>query len=444
MRIGPLSPYTVEAEVESLRRREEPGAEPVTAVVRDLIDSVRAQGDEAVLEATRRLDWPGAERGLLRVSEAEIEDAFHSLDDETIGALEAARSNLTWFHEREMRRSWEDRAPHGQLLGIRFLPVARAGLYVPGGLAAYPSSVIMNAVPARVAGVKHIFVCTPPDQDGRVNASILAAAHLMEIEEVYRVGGAQAIAAMAFGTETIPRADVISGPGNAYVNEAKRQVYGAVGIDGLAGPSEVLILADESARADWVAVDLLAQVEHGSGAVAVLLASTEELCRRVEAEVERLIAQSGDQEEATAAWGLDEAVAGRLEGRPIAAYYPAAGEGFTAVALALADAFAPEHLELHLADPRGLLDDVTAAGAVFIGEETPTAIGDYLAGTNHVLPTGGAARFSSPLSVDTFLRKSWTCEMTPEAAAALNGPAALLADREGFTYHARSLRLRRS
>ena len=332
----------------------------------------------------------------------------------------------------------------GQRLGIRYLPVRRAGLYVPGGLGSYASTVIMNAVPAQVAGVEDLFICTPPGRDGRVNESVLAAAWFMGITEVYAVGGAQAVAAMAYGTASVRRADVICGPGNAYVMEAKRQVYGAVGIDGLAGPSEVIVVADTSARPKWVAADLLAQEEHGSGATAVLVAASGVLCRDVENAVEALRRDGRAHSDVVDAG--PEHVAGGPESADdgLHAFFPAPGEEFAGLAAAFVNEYAPEHLELHLVDARGFLAQVRSAGAVFVGAGTPTSFGDYVAGSNHVLPTGGAARFSSPLSVDTFMRASSVVEIDEAAAAALTAPLARLARSEGFTFHRRSAEVRSS
>jgi histidinol dehydrogenase len=284
----------------------------------------------------------------------------------------------------------------------------------------------MNSVPALVAGVGELSICTPPGRDGVVNSSVLAAARLMGIERVFRVGGAQAIAAMAYGTQTIPRVDVICGPGNAYVMEAKRQVYGSVGIDSLAGPSEVLVVADSTAHPDWIAADMLAQEEHGSGAEALLIAETEQVCGAVEVAIARLVAQRGST----------------LGARRFRAFYAAAGEDFLGLAAALVNTYAPEHLEIQLADPRAFLSRVRSAGAVFLGHGTPTAFGDYIAGSNHVLPTGGAAHFSSPLSVDTFVRKSPYVEMPADSARLLTPGLTRIADSEGFFFHRLSAELR--
>lgn len=390
-------------------------------VVAGLLADVRARGDAALAEATARFDWPEATVAALAVPPAESEAAYREVAPALLAALQTARDNLTFFHRHELRPDWEETGPQGQRLGIRYLPVARAGLYVPGGLGAYASTVIMNAVPALVAGVAELIICTPPGRDGRVNRSVLAAARLMGIDRVFRVGGAQAVAAMAYGTETVPRVDVICGPGNAYVMEAKRQAFGSVGIDNLAGPSEVIVVADRTALPEWVAADLLAQEEHGSGASALLVAESEALCQEVDQALERLRGKKR---------GANSEAASRLT-----AFYPAPGEAFLEWAVAVVDVYAPEHLEIQVADTRGFLARVRSAGAVFVGPFTPTAFGDYVAGSNHVLPTGGSARFSSGLSVDTFVRRSSLLEMTEGAARQLTPHLAELADSEGLTFH---------
>jgi histidinol dehydrogenase len=430
MQIRELSLATVAREVGRLRPPEESSL-AVTRTVADLIADVRRRGDDALVEATARFDWPGCSVAGLRVAPDDLRNALRHAPPSLQEALRVARENLTWFHEHERRLGWDDEGRYGQRLGIRYLPVRRAGLYVPGGLGSYASTVIMNAVPALVAGVRELFVCTPPGRNGEVNESVLAAAALMGIAEVYRVGGAQAVAAMAYGTASIPRADVICGPGNAYVMEAKRLVYGAVGIDGLAGPSEVVVVAGDGADPEWVGADLLAQEEHGSGAQAVVVASNEGFCRAVD---EALL-------------GLRRRMGGRKEPEPtqaagLYAFYPTAGEDFLPLALSFVNTYAPEHLELHLADARAFADSVTAAGAIFVGALTPTAFGDYVAGSNHVLPTGGSARFSSPLSVDTFVTKTSVCELEPHSVRMLTPHLAELAESEGFAFHRLSAELR--
>ncbi len=448
MQIHALRRDQVEAEVAALRPAESKDRE-VAEVVAGLLAAVRARGDQALVEITARLDWPGATAEGLEVPRAELEAAAGGIDPSLLSALETARDNLVFFHTHERRADWEAVGPQGQVLGLRYRPVERAGLYVPGGHGAYASTVLMNAVPARVAGVEELIICTPPGGDGSVDRAVLAAAHLVGVTRVFRVGGAQAVAAMAYGTETVPRVDVICGPGNAFVMEAKRQVYGAVGIDSLAGPSEVLVIADHTACPDWVAVDLLAQEEHGSGAQAVLLAESEELCLAVARAVEALRQSVGTAAKALEVTDEGQGVADAVAPRPtvspaehLHAFFPAPGEDFEALAVALVAAYAPEHLELQVAEPRRLFARVGPAGAVFLGHHAPTAYGDYVAGSNHVLPTGGSARFSWPLSVDVFLRRSSYVELSQESAAKLSGPLATIAECEGFVFHRRSAEMR--
>ncbi len=434
MRTRALTAASVTAEMASLRPSESSSRE-VAEVVAKLLADVRARGDAALVEATARFDWAEASVAGLAVPAEDIGAAYRDADPALVEALETARDNLVFFHQHELAPDWEDTGAQGQKLAIRHLPVRRAGLYVPGGLGAYASTVVMNAVPAVVAGVAELVICTPPGGDGKVNQSVLAAARLMGIERVFRVGGAQAVAAMAYGTETVPRVDVICGPGNAYVVEAKRQVFGAVGIDNLAGPSEVLIVADRTARPDWIAADLLAQEEHGSGATAVLMAESEALCGAVQDAIAKLRARG------VAASRLAPGEPAGADSR-MWALYPEAGEDFLELAAAVVNEYAPEHLEIHLADSRGFVPRVRSAGAVFIGHLTPTAFGDYVAGSNHVLPTGGSARFSSPLSVDTFMRRSSQVEMTGEALGLLTPHLSVVADSEGFSFHRISAQLR--
>jgi histidinol dehydrogenase len=440
MRVVALSVASVPSEVGALRPPESADRE-VADVVAGLVADVRTRGDAALIEATARFDWEDASVSALVVGMEDLEAAFRDVDEQLLTALETARENCAFFHRHELTPDWEAEGPQGQKLGIRHLPVDRAGLYVPGGLGSYASTVIMCAVPALVAGVEELVICTPPRRDGSVNPSVLAAARLAGIRRVFRVGGAQAIAAMAYGTETIPRVDVICGPGNAYVMEAKRQVYGAVGIDNLAGPSEVLVIADGTARPAWIAADLLAQEEHGSGAQAVLLAESEGLCLEVEKAVERM-RETGVCSCGCGGRASHDRRSSDQAGDRLTAFYPAPSEDFFDLAAFLVNAYAPEHLELQVADPRGFLPRVRSAGAVFLGHRTPTAFGDYVAGSNHVLPTGGSARFSSPLSVLTFLRRSWLVEMPPQGVKALTPHLAQLANSEGFAFHRMSAELR--
>jgi histidinol dehydrogenase len=331
-----------------------------------------------------------------------------------------AAGNIRDYHRREAPSAWRETLAQGQVVGQEIIPLAVAGLYVPGGLANYPSSVLMTAVPAQVAGVGRIVVCSPPRGSGGPAVGVAAACELLGLTDLYPIGGAQAVAAMAFGTESIPRCDVIVGPGNAYVTEAKRQVMGEVAIDGLAGPSEVLVIADETGDPAWLAADLLAQSEHGSGAMACLADVGGTLADAVVREVETLGRELGIPHENVAVVTCPD----------------------RAAAIAICNAFGPEHLELHVADAAALVPAVRNAGAIFVGAYTATAFADYAAGTNHVLPTGGSARFSQGLSVAAFQKRVAVVELDSAAAAALAPHVAAIADEEGLKAHARSARLR--
>jgi len=393
------------------------------------VDAILAQvaegGDQAVLELTERFD--GVRPDPLRIPPERLEAAWVGCDPQLRQALELAHGRILDFHRRQLPADLAAVGPHGERLGRRWRPVQRAGLYVPGGRAAYPSTVLMNAVPAQVAGVERLVMVTPPGPGGEPNATVLAAAHLAGIREIYRVGGAQAIGALAYGTESIPRVDVISGPGNLYVTLAKKAVYGRVAIDSLAGPSEVLVIADHSARADQVAADLLAQAEHDPLAAAILLTTSAELAAAMPAALEEQLAGHPRAEITRTAlrdWGLI-VVCDSLE-----------------QAAELSDCFAPEHLELLVEDPEALAERIQHAGAIFLGPYSPEAVGDYLAGPNHTLPTSGTARFAGALSVETFLRHTSLIRFNREALVA-TGPAVIaLAESEGLHSHAESVRRR--
>ena len=394
-------------------------AADVARAVAGILADVRARGDEAVREHARRLDGIDlpARYG---VAPADLRAALDAAAPELRAALELAAANIRAYHTRERPLAWRETFAQGQIVGQEIVPLAVAGLYVPGGLANYPSSVLMTAIPAQVAWVDRVVVCSPPRAGGGVAAGVAAACALLGVTDLYPIGGAQAVAAMAYGTAVVPRCDVIVGPGNAYVTEAKRQVMGEVRIDGLAGPSEVLIVADADAHVDWLAADLLAQAEHGSGAMAALLDAGGSLGDRVAAAVERLAAE------------LD---------LPTARIALVACPD-VAAALRLVDAFAPEHLELHVAGAAALVPQVRGAGAIFVGPRAATAFGDYAAGTNHVLPTGGTARFSQGLSVADFVKRVGWVELDQAAAAALAPAVAAIARDEGLHAHARSAELR--
>ena len=411
-----------------LQRRAETVPQEVEASVREILESVRREGNRAVLRYTRRFDGVKLTASRLRVSQREVARAFTQTDPETVDALRLAARRITRFHEAQREASWIQTHETGILLGQVVRPLERVGLYVPGGRAAYPSTVLMNAIPARVAGVGRVIMCCPATK-GEINPAVLVAASLAGVDEIYRIGGAQAIAAMAYGTETLPRVDKIVGPGNLYVAAAKRLVFGTVDIDMVAGPSEVLVIADDSANPSHVAADLLAQAEHDEQAWAVLVTDSPGLARRVRQEVSRQMA--------------------RLPRRKIAEK-ALQNHGWILLvnnlvkATLVANAIAPEHLELAVRDPFSLLNRIQHAGAIFLGHHTPEALGDYLAGPNHVLPTGGTARFFSPLGVADFLKRSSVLYFTGEGLDRLGEAVIRLAEAEGLDGHGRAVRLRLS
>ena len=395
--------------------------------VEAILTAVRDRGDAAIADFTERFD--GFRPEPMAVSPEALEQAWTSLPTNLRDALELAHRRITDFHQRQRPADLAVTGPHGEQLGRRWRPVERAGLYVPGGRAAYPSTVLMNAVPARVAGVKDVVICSPAGRDGAVNPVVLAAAHLAGVKTVFRLGGAQAVAAMAYGSESVPKVDVISGPGNLYVTLAKQAVYGQVAIDSLAGPSEVLVIADHSAKPDQVAADLLAQAEHDPLAAAVLITTDHALADGINAAVAEQLADHPRQEICEAAlrdWGL-VVVCDDLES-----------------CARLSDSFAPEHLELLVERPEPLADRIQNAGAIFLGPWSPEAVGDYLAGPNHTLPTCGAARFSGALSVETFMRHTSLIGFNQAALEATGSAVQELATSEGLHSHAESVRRRLS
>ena len=392
-----------------------------------ILAQVRRDGDAALLELSERFD--GLRPDPLRVPAGRLAEAWDACPDPLRRALDLAHERILDFHRRQRPADLAVVGPHGERLGRRWRPVQRAGIYVPGGRAAYPSTVLMNAVPARVAGVERLVMVTPPGPGGEPDPTVLAAAHRAGVEEVYRVGGAQAIAALAFGTESIPAVDVITGPGNLYVTLAKKAVYGRVGIDALAGPSEVLVIADHTAPPSRVAADLMAQAEHDPLAAAILITTSEALADALPAAIEAQLEQhprAAITLQALNDWGLI-VVCDDLE-----------------AAAVLSDRFAPEHLELLVEDPEPLAERIRHAGAIFLGPWSPEAVGDYLAGPNHTLPTSGTARFAGALSVETFLRHTSLIQFN-RAALEATGPAVVtLAESEGLHSHAESVRQRLS
>jgi histidinol dehydrogenase len=398
----------------------------VDAVVAEIIADVRARGDAAVIELTHRFDRLQLTPETLAFQPEEIEQAIDEVSTEDRTALELAADRIRDYHARQMPQdaSWTDAA--GATLGWRWTAVSAAGLYVPGGLASYPSSVLMNAIPAKVAGVERLAI-TVPTPDGVINPLVLVAAHIAGVDEIYRVGGAQAIAALAYGTETIPAVDKITGPGNAFVAAAKRRVFGKVGIDMIAGPSEILVIADKDNNPDWIALDLLSQAEHDESAQSLLITDDAEFGRAVAAAVDKRLETLERRAIAGASWRDNGAVI-------VVRNLDEAAE--------LSNRIAPEHLELCVADPEALSHKTVHAGAIFLGQWTPEAIGDYVGGPNHVLPTARSARFSSGLSVMDFLKRTTLAQMTPDALRAIGPSAERLATSESLEAHGLSVRAR--
>ena len=393
----------------------------VAGIVSDIIANVRGRGDAAVFEYCERFDR--AKLSALEVSEAEIDEAYNSVEDEFKEIMKKAAKNIRAFHEKQVRNSFVINEADGVVMGQKVMPIEKVGLYVPGGTAAYPSSVLMNCIPAKIAGCEEIVMVTPPSANGKVNPIILTAAKIAGVDRVFKIGGAQAVAALAYGTESVPKVDKIVGPGNAFVAEAKKQVFGIVAIDMIAGPSEIMVLADGTCDADVVATDLLSQAEHDKLASAVLVTDSEELAVRVSESLEKIIPTLSRSEIARAS--IDN------NGKIIIA------ENLD-LAIEVANRIAPEHLEVCVDNPFDYLSKIRNAGSIFMGKNCPEALGDYFAGPNHTLPTSGTARFSSPLSVDDFVKKSQFTYYTEEALSKICRDVEYFAKREGLTAHAAS------
>lgn len=412
--------------IETIVARKQSETKDVSTIVAQIIARVQQQGDQALFQLIEEIDQ--VTLSSLTVSPGEIDAAVHAVSPELLNVMEQAKENILAFHQKQVQQGFVLTKENGVVMGQRVLPLAKVGVYVPGGTAAYPSTVLMDVLPAKIAGVKKIVMITPTDSQGKVPAAILAAASVAGVDEIYKVGGAHGVAALAYGTETIPKVDKIVGPGNIYVATAKKMVYGEVDIDMIAGPSDVLILADASANPRWLSADLLAQAEHDPLAQAILVTTEAALIEEVQAELELQLKQLPRKDIAAAAL--------ESSGKLILV------KDLTE-ALTIANQIAPEHLELAVADPFALLGQVENAGSVFLGHHTPEALGDYFAGPNHTLPTEGTARFYSPLSVDDFIKKS-SYLYYPEAAMKAAGPAvALFAETEDLIGHARSINVRR-
>ena len=394
----------------------------VAKIVSDIIANVRARGDKALFEYCEKFDRVKLEA--LEVTAAEMDEAFSRVEPAFIDVLQTAAANIRQFHEKQVRNSFIITEREGVVMGQKVTPLDRVGLYVPGGTAAYPSTVLMDAIPAKIAGCREIVITTPPGRDGKINPAILAAAKVAGVDRVFKVGGAQAVAALAYGTQSIPCVDKIVGPGNAFVAEAKKQVFGRVAIDMIAGPSEILIVADGASNPRHVAADLLSQAEHDKLASAVLVTDSMALAEAVQREVERQVNLLPRVEIASAS--IDK------NGKIIVA-------DTLDQAIEISNDIAPEHLELCVDNPFDYLDRVRHAGSIFMGRSCPEALGDYLAGPNHTLPTGGTARFYSPLSVDDFVKKSQYTYFTRDALKAVKDKVAMFAEKEGLSGHARSV-----
>ena len=397
------------------------------AAVSKIITKVKSEGDAAVFAYTKEFDKCELNAETIRVTDKEIEDAVKSIDSKLYKVMSKAAANIRTYHEKQVRNSWFDAKPDGTILGQKITPISKAGVYVPGGKAAYPSSVLMNVIPAKVAGVEKVVMVTPPGADGKVNPGTLAAAKVAGVDEIYKVGGAQAIAALAFGTESIPKVDKITGPGNIFVALAKKAVYGHVSIDSIAGPSEILVLADASANPRYIAADLLSQTEHDELASAILITTSPTLAEKVSEQVEEFISELPRTD---------------IMRKSIDDY------GYILVAESMDDAIeaaneiASEHLEILTDNPFEVMTKIKNAGAIFLGEYSSEPLGDYFAGPNHILPTNGTAKFFSPLSVDDFIKKSSIISYSRSALKAVHEDIEFFAEKEGLTAHANSIKVR--
>ena len=427
MRIVKLTDETRADILNDLLKRSPNHYSEYESAVNEIVETVRQKKDEALFEYTRKFDHFELNRENIQVTEAEIRKAYESLDGELVHVIRRSAENIRDFHRKQLHSSWFDAKEDGSLLGMKITPIARAGVYVPGGKAAYPSSVLMNVIPAKVAGVGEIIMTTPPGPDGKVNPGTLVAAHIAGVDRIYKAGGAQAVAAMAFGTESVPRVDKITGPGNIFVALAKKAVYGYVGIDSIAGPSEILVLADGTANPKYVAADLLSQAEHDELASAILITTSAELAGKVSAQVDVFTAKLSRKE---------------IIQKSLDRY------GYILVADTMDDALpaaneiASEHLEILTENPYEVMTKIRNAGAIFLGEYSSEPLGDYFAGPNHILPTNGTAKFFSPLNVDDFLKKTSIISYSGAALEKVHKDIELFAESEGLTAHANSIKMR--
>ena len=427
MRIESLTKESRQALLKLLGDRNPASYTAQQAAVDEIIADVRGRGDAAVFDCEKRFDRCSLTKETLRVTRGEIDAAYAELDPEFIEVMKRAAANIREYHEMQKVNSWITMKPDGSILGQRVTPVASSGCYVPGGRAAYPSSVLMNIIPAKVAGVPHIICCTPPDPEGRISAGTLAAADIAGADEIYKVGGAQAIAAMAYGTESIPRVDKITGPGNIYVALAKKACFGITGIDSVAGPSEILVIADETANPRYIAADLLSQAEHDPLASAILLTTSRHFAEEVSGEIDTF---------------LETLERADIIRQSLDNYgYAFVGETMEDL-IDAANAIASEHMEIVTANPFEVMTKIQNAGAIFLGSYSSEPLGDYYAGPNHILPTNGTARFFGPLGVDQFIKRTSIISYSKEALEAVHGDIELFAKNEGLTAHANSIAVR--
>ena len=417
--------YTNMVELKNELSRSQFSHDDVNAIVKNILDDVKSRGDQALYDYNKKFD--NVSLSSLQVTEKEIEDAFNRLDKELLEVIRYSHENIVRYHTKQKRNDFLDKDTDGVILGQIINPIEKVGIYVPGGTAAYPSTVLMNAVPAKVAGVEEIVMVTPPNEDGTISDVILAAAKIAGVTKIFKVGGAQAVAALSYGTETIPAVYKIVGPGNIFVAMAKKMVFGEVAIDMVAGPSEVLIISDDSSNPVHIAADLLSQAEHDKLAACILVTTSEELAKLVAVEIESQLAELPRQEIAR------ESI--NNNGRIIIAKN-------IEEAILISNEIAPEHLELAVMDPFALLSKIKNAGSIFLGHNTPEPLGDYLAGPNHTIPTSGTAKFASPLSVDDFIKKSSVIYYSKEALEKVKDKVILFAESEGLTAHANSVRKR--
>ncbi|MCR5737073.1 MAG: histidinol dehydrogenase [Eubacterium sp.] len=428
MRIVKLDEQSKKNLLDDLLKRSPNNYTEYENTVADILSNVKENGNQAIFEYTKKFDQADINADNIRVTEDEIKEAYELIEDkDLIGVIKRSKENIRVYHEKQKQYSWFDSKPDGSMLGQKVTAISKVGVYVPGGKAALSSSVLMNVIPAKVAGVEELVMCTPPGKDGKINPAILVAANEAGVDVIYKVGGAQAIAAMAYGTESVPKADKIVGPGNIFVALAKKAVFGYVGIDSIAGPSEILVIADETANPRYVAADLLSQAEHDELASAILLTTSEKLAKEVSNYVDLFVSKLNRKE---------------ILEKSLENYGYILVTDTMEDVIDAANEIASEHLEIVTANPFDVMTRIKNAGAIFLGEHSSEPLGDYFAGPNHVLPTNGTAKFFSPLSVDDFIKKSSIISFSREALEPLSGDIQKFAKAEGLTAHANSIRVR--